>query len=349
MAVERGTGDLLAAKTDAIVNTVNTVGVMGKGVALQFRQAYPENYKAYLRAHRRGELAPGRMLVVPTGQSVPRLIINFPTKRHWRENSRTEDIEAGLLALVETVKQWKIKSIALPPLGCGNGGLNWADVRPRIERALGALPDLSVVLFEPAGAPDNDQMVIATRRPRMTNNRAALIELIRRYRDADDYRQTKIEVQKSAYFLEVAGQPLRLDWVRHNFGPYAEKLNHVLRDLEGHYIRGLGDRSRDSTIHVIAETLPDVEQALDGDAVSAARVDLVRRLIDRYEFPYGMELLATVHWVGTHDLLAATNPDIAIRLVHAWNARKAAWPARDIRMAWDRLTDEGWFDRRLAA
>lgn len=349
MRIERGIGSLLDATTDAVVNTVNTVGVMGKGVALQFRQAYPDNYKAYQRAHRRDELAPGKMLVVPTGKDAPRFIINFPTKRHWRENSRVEDIESGLRDLVDVIKQWRIKSISLPPLGCGNGGLDWADVRPRIERALGAVEDLRVVLFEPGASPSSEQMAVGTKRPRMTANRAALVEVIRRYREADDYRQTKVEVQKSAYFLEVAGQPFRLAWVQHNFGPYAEKLNHVLRDLEGHYIRGFGDRSRESTIRVLPDGLPQVESQLAHDTDSAARVALVRKLIDRYEFPYGMELLASVHWVATHDLIATTDVEATTRLVHAWNTRKAAWPTEHIRSAWERLGEQGWFDRRLAA
>lgn len=347
MAVERGTGNLLEANTDAIVNTVNTVGVMGKGVALQFRQAFPENYKAYRRAFERDELAPGRMLIFETGTlSGPKYIINFPTKRHWRQDSRLEDIESGLIDLAREVRARKIRSIALPPLGCGNGGLDWSVVRPRIIEALGAIPDLRVVLFEPGNAPAPEEMIVATKKPKITANRAALVELIRRYREAD-YRQTKIEVQKSAYFLQVAGQPLNLGWVQHNFGPYAEKLNHVLRDLEGHYIRGVGDRSRDSSIHVLEERMDDVERFLALDRESGDRVALVRDLIARYEFPYGMELLATVHWVATHDLAAAASARGAIKLVHAWNARKAEWPEHDILVAWKHLAESGWLERRL--
>jgi O-acetyl-ADP-ribose deacetylase (regulator of RNase III) len=148
--IELARGDLLAATTDALVNPVNCVGVMGKGLAAQFKSAYPANFRAYAAACERKELAPGRMLVVDTGATTPRWIINFPTKRHWRGKSRLEDIEAGLLALVADVRRLGITSIAIPPLGYGLGGLDWADIRPRIERAFAPLPDIRVLLFAPA-------------------------------------------------------------------------------------------------------------------------------------------------------------------------------------------------------
>ncbi|MGH9198835.1 MAG: type II toxin-antitoxin system antitoxin DNA ADP-ribosyl glycohydrolase DarG, partial [Acidimicrobiia bacterium] len=141
-------GDLLKADADALVNTVNTVGVMGKGVALQFRQAFPRNYEAYRRACERGSVEIGRMFVFDAGQLVrPRYIVNFPTKKHWKSKSRLEDIEAGLVDLVRVIEELDIKSIAVPPLGAGSGGLNWSDVRPRIEEALGGLSDVDVLLY----------------------------------------------------------------------------------------------------------------------------------------------------------------------------------------------------------
>jgi O-acetyl-ADP-ribose deacetylase (regulator of RNase III) len=146
-------GDILRDESEAIVNTVNCVGVMGRGIALQFRNAYPENYKAYEKACQRGEVQPGRMFVHETGELTgPRYIINFPTKRHWRGKSRMEDIDSGLEALVELLRKKKIQSIALPPLGSGLGGLDWSEVRPRIVTALGDLNDLKVTIYEPAGA-----------------------------------------------------------------------------------------------------------------------------------------------------------------------------------------------------
>ena len=151
--IEHRKGDLLSADAEALVNTVNTVGVMGKGVALQFRKAYPENYRAYRRACEHGEVQPGRMFVFETGQLTgPRLVINFPTKRHWRGKARMQDIESGLVDFVDVLQRYEVRSVAIPPLGCGNGGLLWVDVGPKIEAALRSLANVRVALYEP-GAP----------------------------------------------------------------------------------------------------------------------------------------------------------------------------------------------------
>jgi O-acetyl-ADP-ribose deacetylase (regulator of RNase III) len=144
-------GDLLQqGDVDAVVNTVNCVGVMGKGIALQFKSKWPANFTAYVAACSAGEVRPGRMLVHAVGErSKPHYIINFPTKKHWREASELEFIREGLIDLIAEVRRLKIGSIAIPPLGCGNGGLEWRDVRPLIEGAFAALPDVDVRLFEP--------------------------------------------------------------------------------------------------------------------------------------------------------------------------------------------------------
>lgn len=143
-------GDLLRADVEALVNPVNCVGYMGKGLALQFRKAYPDNFQAYGAACARGEVVPGSVLVYDLGGLVnPRYIMNFPTKRHWREKSRLEDVVAGLNALVADVGQRGIRSVAVPPLGCGLGGLDWALVKPLIEQAFAAVPTVRVRLFEP--------------------------------------------------------------------------------------------------------------------------------------------------------------------------------------------------------
>jgi len=164
--IELTRGDMLKADAEALVNTVNCVGVMGRGLAAQFKRAYPKNFSAYQQACKRHEVQPGRMLIVETGPLTrPRWVINFPTKRHWRGDSRIEDIDAGLTALIADVGRLGIKSIAVPPLGCGLGGLDWDAVRPRIEHAFARLPDVTVLLFEPEGAPLPREMVrSATRR-----------------------------------------------------------------------------------------------------------------------------------------------------------------------------------------
>lgn len=152
----RADGDILAEDAEALVNPVNCVGVMGGGLALQFKKAFPGNFDGYAEACRHGEVRPGRMFVSEIGRpgAVPRYIVNFPTKRHWREGSRMEDIEAGLEDLQRVVREREIRSIAVPPLGCGLGGLDWREVRPRIEGALRDFGDVAVVIFEPVGEPE---------------------------------------------------------------------------------------------------------------------------------------------------------------------------------------------------
>ena len=177
--IRNSTGNLLQADVEALVNTVNCDGFMGKGIALQFKQAWPENFDAYARACRAKEVRPGHMLVWESGRMVnPRYIINFPTKRHWREKSRLEDIRNGLRALVADVRRLGIRSIAVPPLGCGNGGLDWQNVRPLIESAFAELPDTQVHLFGPLGAPAAKTMPVNTKRPEMTISRALFVKVM---------------------------------------------------------------------------------------------------------------------------------------------------------------------------
>lgn len=197
--IQEGRGNLLQADVEALVNTVNTVGFMGKGIALQFKQAFPDNFKTYAQAAKKGEIQPGRMFVHATGHVTnPRFIINFPTKRHWRERSRMEDIESGLKALVEEIRRLGIRSVAVPPLGCGNGGLDWRDVQPRIVSALGSLSGVDVLVFAPRGAPAGDQMPIGTKHPRMTPSRALLVKLMEQYSSLA-YRLTLLEIHNSRH------------------------------------------------------------------------------------------------------------------------------------------------------
>jgi O-acetyl-ADP-ribose deacetylase (regulator of RNase III) len=217
-------GDILAADVEALVNTVNCVGIMGRGIALQFKNAFPANFKAYEAACARQEVRPGRMFVFETGTMTnPHFIINFPTKRHWRGKSRIEDIETGLSALAEEVRARRIRSIAVPPLGSGLGGLNWNDVRARIEAALQGVRDVNIIVFEPSGAPDTETMAHNREVPKMTTERAALVILMHRYLSGLlDPFVTLLEVHKLMYFMQEAGQPLRLQYAKGPYGPYAD-------------------------------------------------------------------------------------------------------------------------------
>lgn len=343
--IENATGNLLQADAEALVNTVNTVGVMGKGIALQFRQAYPENYKAYRRACEHGEVAPGRMFVFRVGAlSRPRFIINFPTKRHWRGKTRLQDIDDGLRDLVEVVRRENILSIAIPPLGCGSGGLDWEVVRPRIEAAFAKLPDVQVILYSPGATPLPEAMKVATEPPQMTLSRAALIGLMENYA-LPGYRLTELEIQKLVYFLQTAGEPLRIDFVKYHYGPYAEVLNHVLQRLEGHFIRGYGDRTRgrDASIRLLPGAAGDAMEIIEEHPETHERLRRVARLIDGYEFPYGMELLATVHWVIKEDPGLRDDLPGVIDGVQAWSTRKRnVLRPEHIELAWNRLRDHGW-------
>jgi O-acetyl-ADP-ribose deacetylase (regulator of RNase III) len=248
--LERAVGNLLEADVDALVNTVNTVGVMGKGIALQFKRAFPDNFAVYERACRAGEVEVGRMLVVERLAS-PRYIINFPTKKHWSRPSQLSYVKDGLVDLVEQVRRLGIRSIAIPPLGAGNGGLPWDQVRPLIEDAFAPIEDVRVLLYEPRSAPSPGAMPDRTVKPRMTPGRAAILALMHRYRATGyDYRLSLVEVQKLAYFLQTEGEPLKREFRPYLYGPYADALRKVLRHIEGHYTQGVGDGRNSPTTEI---------------------------------------------------------------------------------------------------
>lgn len=336
-------GDLLRANVEALVNTVNTVGVMGKGIALQFKQAFPANFAAYEKAAKREEIIPGKMHVFETGQFTnPRYIINFPTKRHWRGKARLEDIEAGLQDLIRVIRERQIRSIAIPPLGCGFGGLDWNEVRPIILAALEQIPDVEAWLYAPEGAPEAEKMAVGTIRPGLTVGRAALIELIEKYA-LPGYRLTQIEIQKLAYFLQAVGEPLRLDYARNQFGPYAEKLHFVIQRLNGHYLSGYGDRSNASNIYLLPNAKEEAEQFLKDHPDTQERLEKVSNLIDGFETPYGMELLATVHWLAQEDPSVKNDYKAAVHGFESWNQRKREhFKPEHIKTAWERLKQQGW-------
>jgi len=342
--VELTRGNILDAKVDALVNTVNCVGVMGRGIALQFKKAFPENFEAYEVACKKKELSPGKVLVFETGRLTgPRFIINFPTKRHWRGKSRIEYIDSGLKSLIDEIRRRKIKSVAVPPLGCGLGGLSWKTVRPRIVRAFNQLPNVRVLLFEPSGAPKAEKMAKAQSPPAMTLGRAVLIELMVRYLVAVlDPFVSLLEIHKLMYFMQEAGEPLNLKYEKALYGPYAKNLRHVLNVIEGHFITGYGDAA-DKPERPI-ELLPKAAEAAKDLIVShpetQARFERVARLIHGFETPYGMELLATVHWVGMHE--GARSAEDAIERTYAWNDRKRIFDNKQIRRAWQVLAAQGW-------
>jgi O-acetyl-ADP-ribose deacetylase (regulator of RNase III) len=342
--IEYTSGDILASDADALVNTVNCVGVMGRGIALQFKKAWPENFKAYAAACKGEVLQPGRMFLFETGQlAAPRFIINFPTKRHWRQNSRIEDIDAGLMDLVKVIREHHIHSIALPPLGSGLGGLDWSEVRSRIERVMSDMSDVQVRVFEPTGAPAGHKMAHEQKRPNMTPGRAALVELMQRYLGGLlDPFVSLLELHKLMYFMQVAGQPLRLDFVEHHYGLYANNLRHVLNRIEGHLIDGYADGGDDpgKPLSLRPGAAKQASEFMERHADSQAYFDRVTRLVEGFESPDGLELLATVHWVINQD--GITDADRVAQRVRDWSARKQRFSTRQIDIARERLQAQGW-------
>ncbi|MGZ8217084.1 type II toxin-antitoxin system antitoxin DNA ADP-ribosyl glycohydrolase DarG [Methylomagnum sp.] len=341
--IEPTRGNLLEADAEALVNTVNCVGVMGKGIALQFKQAFPDNFIHYEKVCKAGQMHMGQVLVFETGNLMnPKYIINFPTKRHWKGNSRLEDIEAGLVDLIRQIKTLNIRSIAIPPLGAGLGGLNWPDVKSRIEAAFAGLPEVQVLLFEPQGAPPVEKMPVRTKPPTMTPGRALLIRLLDLY-GRQGYRHSLLEVQKLAYFLQEAGEPMRLRFQAHHFGPYADNLNHALQHIEGHFIRGYGDRSTKAEIRLMPNATQQAGEFLKTKPEAEQHLERVKRLIEGFETPYGMELLSTVHWVARHEVADKANLAAIRARVEAWNQRKKdLMKPQHIQKAYARLESEGW-------
>ena len=349
--IEYKVGDMFTEDVEALVNSVNCVGVMGRGIALQFKNVFPENFKAYAEACSREEVQPGRMFVFETGQMMgaPSYIINFPTKRHWRGKSRMEDIESGLRALAQEVTKRNIRSIALPPLGSGLGGLDWPMVRSRIEDALQNIEDVRVVVFEPGGVPTDDRANRSTDVPTMTQGKAVLVDLMHRYLNGLlDPFVTLLEVHKLMYFMQVAGEPLRLRFQKAHYGPYAENLRHVLRDIEGHLTSGYADGgdAPGKRLELVPGAVEEARAFLDGHPESRKRFARVSDLVEGFESSFGLELLTTVHWVATEHP-SATDEEV-IAHTYGWDLRKRQFSERQIRLALQVLREKGWLTTNAA-
>lgn len=342
--IEFKKGDILHEDAEALVNTVNCVGIMGRGIALQFKNAYPENFKSYVAACERNEVQPGQMLIFKTGRLTnPKYIINFPTKRHWRGKSRIEDIDAGLVALANEIRSRNIHSIAIPPLGSGLGGLDWSNVRPRIEKSLRSLDNVKVVIFEPAASSDDTRFNHSSDAPKMTAGRAALVELMNRYLGGLlDPFITLLEVHKLMYFMEQSGEPLRLKFTKGPYGPYAENLRHVLKAVEGHLVSGYADGGDvpDKQLKLVPGAVDDAAAFLESNVETRSRLGNVAELVEGFESPFGLELLATVHWTASKE--GARSIEDIVKMTYAWNERKRQFTKRQIALAADVLSHKGW-------
>jgi len=298
-------GNLLDAPVEALVNTVNTVGVMGKGIALMFKERFPENMKAYAIACKQQQVVTGKMFVTETGELMgPRWIVNFPTKQHWRADSRMEWIEDGLQDLRRFLLEENVRSVAIPPLGAGNGGLNWPDVRARIECTLSDLPGVEILIYEPTEKYQN--VAKSTGVKKLTPARAMIAELVRRYWVLG-MECSLLEIQKLAWLLQRAiklhqqEDVLKLHFEAHNYGPYAHNLNHLLNALDGNYLKAekrIPDSQPLDIIWFNDREKEHIEAYLKNEAKEwLPALEQVSQMIDGFESPFGMELLATVDWL----------------------------------------------------
>jgi O-acetyl-ADP-ribose deacetylase (regulator of RNase III) len=339
-------GNLLEARVDALVNTVNTVGVMGKGIALMFKEAFPNNFRDYEDACKRKEVKIGHMFVTENRTfDGPRWIINFPTKKHWRQPSKLNWIIEGLADLRRVIRENKIRSIALPPLGAGNGGLDWGEVRPEIQRVLGELEDVDIIVYEPTAKYQN--VAKRTGVEELTAARVLVAEMIRRYWVLG-IECTYLEVQKLGWFLERTirflgiEDPLKLEFKADKYGPYSDRLRHLLNALDGTYLhcdKRLSDATPSDTIWFDEGRRPRVDLFLQQETSRPLNrvLDATAKRIDGFESPLGMELLATVDWLIEEEHREPSLSSIRVGL-REWPAGEAA-ATRKLRLFNDRLIE----------
>ncbi len=318
-------GNLLEADAEAVVNTVNTVGISGKGIALMFKEQYPDNFRIYAAACKAEQLAPGGLLVTERRDMLgPRFIINFATKKHWRHPSRLEWISHGLHALREEIAARDIRSIAIPPLGAGNGGLDWDDVKPLITDALTGI-DCDVVVYEPSAVYQN--VVKRHGVGKLTPARALMAEMIRRY-EVLGFDCSMLEAQKLAWFLSdaIARQGLRNpiadDFVADRYGPYSDRVRHLLDSLDGSYLtceRRVADARPFDPIRFRHDRQDQIGAYLTTPEASPYRhaLDTATEIIDGFQSPHGLELLATVGWLS-RETEAALDVDPMMAAIAAW-------------------------------
>ena len=344
-------GNLLEADVEALVNTVNTVGVMGKGIALMFKERFAKNMDQYAKACKAKQVQTGKMFVTETDELMgPKWIVNFPTKQHWRSPSKLEWVVDGLQDLKTFIVEHNVKSIAVPPLGAGNGGLDWPVVREQIERVLADLQGVEILVYEPTGQYQNVAKKAGLEK--LTASRALIAELVRRYWVLG-MECSLLEIQKLAWFLERViekqgtDNPLTLEFEANNYGPYADKLRHVLDALDGSYLKSdkrIADSNPFDVIWFDESKRDRVSAYMQSEAKQyLPALELTSQIIDGFESPYGMELLATVDWLIAKESCEPTVESIEAGIQHwpagqRWADRKASlFDRRSIGIALERL------------
>lgn len=316
-------GNLLESESEALVNTVNTVGVMGKGIALQFKNLFSNNFKLYVQACKKKEFNIGQLLVTEdesllTGKKI---IINFPTKTDWRSPSEYQYVEAGLIELVKVIKKKKIKSIAIPPLGSGNGGLDWNKVKQLLEKHLKEV-DCEIHIYEPNEA---IQEVLKKERVKLTPARAMLLsvlyELVRNGEFVSEFSSEKI-----AYFLQRFGakETFKLEFLPNFYGPYSGKVKHVLFYLNGSYIMGYSSKDKKpfEELGLIPDGELEVKEFLNKPENVAFKntVEKTKLFLKGFYSPFGLELLSTIDFIISEKNVKT--PNGIMKELENWSDRK---------------------------
>jgi O-acetyl-ADP-ribose deacetylase (regulator of RNase III) len=318
-------GNLLEAETQSLVNTVNTVGVMGKGIALQFKERFPKNFKIYAAACKNNEAAIGKMLVVKeTVIGGEKIIVNFPTKTDWKSNSKYSYIEEGLKDLVKIIEKYTIKSIAIPPLGCGNGGLEWDKVKELMEQYLNGLSNIDIVIYQPNDAIKAIlQKESEKKEVKLTDGRAMLLYALYTYEKLGEVASV-FAANKLAYFLQKSGENLKLQFEPYTYGPYAQALSKVLYNLNGKYLRGMEQMEAKpfEPLQLNWEKYDEVENYVQTNLSSGQRqrLDDLFTLIEGFESTLALEILATIQCVRDAD--PTVSKQDLFEKVQNWSDRK---------------------------
>lgn len=317
------TGNILESKAEALVNTVNTQGVMGKGIALQFKKEFPVNFRIYEEACKNKTFHIGDLLVTEESSlhAGKKIIINFPTKNNWRLPSEYSYIEAGLSALVKEIKERGIKSIAIPPLGAGNGGLNWQKVKTILHNYLSDV-DTEIFIYEPTAA---IQEVLKKERVKLTPARAMLLtvlyDLVRNGEFVSEFAAEKI-----SYFLQRFGakEMFRLEYQPNFYGPYSGKVKHVLYYLNGSYIMGYSSKDKKpfEELGMVGDGEEEVNNYLSLPENEGYKLiaEKTKEFLKGFYSAFGLEMLSTIDFV-IQEKKAATTEDIEKELA-AWSNRK---------------------------
>jgi O-acetyl-ADP-ribose deacetylase (regulator of RNase III)/uncharacterized protein YwgA len=317
------TGNLFDSKAQALVNTVNTVGIMGKGIALQFKSIFPNNFKVYAKACKEGNFQIGNLLVT-TEMSLPigeKIIINFPTKTDWRKSSEYAYIEQGLQALVKIIEEHQIRSIAIPPLGAGNGGLEWAKVQIMMEAYLSPL-NCEINIYQPDS---KIQEILRKERVALTPARAMLLAVLYDLVANGEF-VSEFASEKIAYFLQRFGakEVFKLDFQPNFYGPYSGKVKHVLYYLNGSYINGYGSKDKKpfDEIDLIINGQEDVMALLKmkKNEHYYLIVEATKNFLTGFYSDFGLELLSTLDYIAQKE--QTSDFGTIKKHLHNWNNRK---------------------------